>query len=71
MILFEETMLDANSIFFAKIIDNYNSKKVYVNSTLRIDFIPEKPGIYFDYKTHAEAISKLSQLVTLINLQKK
>lgn len=73
MILFEEKMLDTSKIFFAEIIDNFNSKKVYYNSILRIDFLPEMatPHIRFDYKTHEEAISKLNQLVTLINLQRK
>lgn len=73
MILFEEKMLDANKIFFAEIIDNFNSKKVYYNSILMINFLPEMkiPHINFDYKTHEEAISKLNQLTTLINLQRK
>lgn len=73
MILFEEKMLDANKIFFAEIIDNFNSKKVYYNSTLIINFLPEMkiPHVRFDYKTHEEAVSKLNQLVILINLQRK
>ncbi len=73
MILFEEKMLDANKIFFAEIIDNFNSKKVYYNSTLMIVFLPEMqtPHVRFNYKTHEEAISKLNQLATLINLQRK
>ena len=73
MILFEEKMLDANKIFFAEIIDNFNSKKVYYNSTLMIEFLPEtkREREWFTYKTHEEAISKLSQLVTLVNLQRK
>lgn len=38
-----------------------------------INFLPEMkiPHINFDYKTHEEAISKLNQLTTLINLQRK
>lgn len=66
-------MLDANKVFFAEIIDNFNSKKVYYNSTLIVEFLPEMkiPHINFDYKTHEEAISKLNQLTTLINLQRK
>lgn len=73
MILFEEKMLDANKVFFAEIIDNFNSKKVYYNSTLIINFLPEMKieNIRFNYKTHEEALSKLSQLVTLVNLQRK
>lgn len=73
MILFEEKMLDASKIFLAEIIDNFNSKKVYYNSTLIIEFLPEikTPHVRFDYKTHEEAISKLNQLATLINLQRK
>jgi hypothetical protein len=73
MILFEEKMLDANKIFFAEIIDNFNSKKEYYNSTLLIEFLPEmkREHIQFKYKTHEEAISKLNQLVTLVNLQRK
>lgn len=73
MILFEEKMLDANKIFFAEIIDNFNSKKVYYNSTLIIEFLPEmkREREWFTYNTHEEAISKLNQLVTLINLQRK
>lgn len=73
MILFEETMMDASKIFFATVDDNFNSKKAYLNSTLRIDFLPEINTLSarFIYKTHEEAISKLNQLATLINLQKK
>ena len=73
MILFEEKMLDANKVFFAEIIDNFNSKKVYYNSTLIVEFLPEMKTLHvrFDYKTHEEAISKLNQLTTLINLQRK
>lgn len=73
MIVFEEKMLDANKIFLAEIIDNFNSKKVYYNSTLMIKFLPEmkREREWFTYKTHEEAISKLNQLVTLINLQRK
>lgn len=73
MILFEEKMLDANKIFRAEIIDNFNTKKVYYNSTLIIEFLPEMKieHIRFDYKTHEEAILKLNQLVTLVNLQRK
>lgn len=73
MIPFEEKMLDTNKIFFAEIVDNFNSKKVYYNSTLRIEFLPEMkiPHVRFDYKTHEEAVSKLNQLVILINLQRK
>ena len=73
MILFEENMLDANKIFRAEIIDHFNSKKVYYNSTLIIEFLPEMKieHIRFDYKTHEEAILKLNQLVTLVNLQRK
>lgn len=73
MILFEEKMLDASKIFRAEIIDHFNSKKVYYNSTLIVEFLPEMktPHIHFDYKTHEEAISKLNQLVTLVNLQRK
>lgn len=73
MILFEEKMLDANKIFFAEIIDNFNSKKVYYNSTLIVEFLPEMQTshVRFNYKTHEEAISKLNQLTTLINLQRK
>lgn len=73
MILFEEKMLDANKIFFAEIIDNFNSKKVYCNSTLIVEFFPETKveNIRFNYKTHEEAVLKLNQLVTLVNLQRK
>ena len=73
MILFEEKMLDANKVFFAEIIDNFNSKKVYYNSTLIVEFLPgmKIEHIRFNYKTHEEAISKLSQLVTLVNSQRK
>ena len=73
MILFEEKMLDANKIFFAEIIDNFNSKKVYCNSTLIVEFFPEMKieNIRFNYKTHEEAVLKLNQLVTLVNLQRK
>lgn len=73
MILFEESMLDANKIFRAEIIDNFNTKKVYYNSTLIIEFLPEMKieHIRFDYKTHEEAVLKLNQLVTLVNLQRK
>ena len=73
MILFEEKMLDASKIYFAEIVDHFNSKKVYYNSTLMINFLPEMktPHIDFNYKTHEEALSKLNQLVTLINLQRK
>lgn len=73
MILFEESMLDANKIFRAEIIDNFNTKKVYYNSTLIIEFLPEMKieHIRFDYKTHEEAVLKLNQLVALVNLQRK
>ena len=73
MILFEETMLDASKIFLAEIIDNFNSKKVYYSSTLIIEFLPEMQTLHvrFNYKTHGEAISKLNQLMTMINLQRK
>lgn len=73
MILFEEKMFDASKIFLAEIIDNFNSKKVYYNSTLIIEFLPEMQTLHvrFNYKTHEEAISKLNQLMTMINLQRK
>lgn len=73
MILFEEMMMDASKIFFAKIYDKFDSKKVYWKSILRIDFLPEMNTEHVEVtcKTHEEAISKLEQLTTMINLQKK
>lgn len=73
MILFNETMLDENTIFMGEIVDNFNSKKVYIDSTLRVCFIPElkTPSLHYSYKTHEDAVSQLNQLTVMINLQKK
>lgn len=74
MIIFEEMMFSENSITFAKVVDNFNSKKEYYNSTLVIYLVP---GTYIhnridiDYSSHKTAISKLNELKDTINLRQR
>lgn len=70
MIIFEEKMFNENSITFANVVDNFNSKKEYYNSTLIIYLVP---GTYIhnridiNYPSHKTAISKLNELKDAIN----
>lgn len=70
MIIFEEMMFNKNSITFAEIVDNFNSKKQYYNSTLIIYLTPEtyiQNRIDINYSSHETAISKLNELKDAIN----
>lgn len=74
MIIFEEKMFSENSVTFAEIFDNFNPKKEYSDSVLRIHLIP---GTYvmsyidFKYSSHKTAISKLNELKDTINLRQR
>lgn len=70
MIIFEEKMFSENSVTFAKIIDNFSSKKAYSNSTLRVYLVPEtyiSDYLDFTYSSHQTAILKLNELKDAIN----
>ena len=75
MIVFEEKAFDENRVTYANIKDNFNSKKVYCNSSLHIYFTPDSvPSAFdcieFDFPTHNQAITKMNELVSLINARK-
>ena len=73
MIIFEGKMFNEENVTFASVTDNFNSKKMLLNSTLRVYFAPETCAfnfIDFTYSTHNTAISKLIELNDKINLQK-
>ena len=71
MIVFEGKAFDETRVVYAEICDNYNSKKAYCDSTLLVfltpDSLPSHTGhLDFDFKSHEQAITKLDELVTII-----
>ena len=75
MIVFEEKAFDENRVTYASIKDNFNSKKVYCNSSLDVYFTPDSvPSVMdcieFHFPTHDQAITKMNELVSLINARK-
>lgn len=75
MVIFEEKAFDENRVTYANIKDNFNSKKVYCNSSLYVYFTPDSvpsimDSIEFDFPTHDQAITKMNELVSLINARK-
>lgn len=74
MIIFEEMMFNENSVTFAEIVDNFNSKKEYYNSSLVIYLVPGtyiQNRISINYSSHKTAISKLNELKDTINLRQQ
>lgn len=76
MIIFEKTAFNEERIIYTEITDNFNSKKVYYNSTLSVYFLPDslpthKGYLSFNFPSHEEAITKMNELVSLINTRKE
>lgn len=71
MIIFEKRAFNAAKVVYMDIEDNYNSRKVYCDSTLRVYFIPESlPShmghLSFNFPSHDQAIAKMNELVQII-----
>lgn len=71
MVVFEEKAFNEARVIYMDVRDNYNSRKVYCDSTLSIYFtpnsLPEHTGhLHFDFKSHQQAITKMDELVKII-----
>lgn len=71
MVIFEGKAFNETHVAYMEIRDNYNSKKVYYDSTLSVFFTPDSlPShmghLEFDYSSHQQAITKMDELVKII-----
>lgn len=75
MVLFEGKAFDEDRIVYISVDDNFNSRKVYCDSNLNIFFIPgtlpyNNCSLHLTFSSNKQAISKMTELVTLINDRK-
>lgn len=76
MVIFEGMAFNEERVIYTEITDNFNSRKVYYDSTLSIYFLPDslpahKGHLSFDFPSHDKAITKMNELVSLINTRKE
>ena len=76
MIVFEETAFNETRMVYMEVRDNYNSKKVYYNSTLSIflppDSLPCHTGhLDFNFESHQQAITKMNELVKIMQAREE
>lgn len=76
MIIFEEKAFNEEQVTYVEITDNYNSKKVYYDSTLSVFFtpktLPEHLGhLEFTFPSHEKAISKMNELIKIMQTRQE
>ena len=76
MVVFEEKAFNEARVVYMEIQDNYNSRKVYCDSTLSVfltpDSLPCDTGhLDFDFKSHQQAITKMNELVKIIQIREE
>lgn len=76
MIVFEGKAFNETRVVYMEIRDNYNSKKVYYDSTLSVFLTPDSLPCHtghldFDFKSHQQAITKMNELVKIIQVREE
>lgn len=76
MIVFEGKAFNETRVIYMEIRDNYNSKKVYYDSTLSVFLTPDSLPCHtghldFDFQSHQQAITKMNELVKIIQAREE
>lgn len=76
MVVFEGKAFNETRVVYMEVRDNYNSKKVYYDSTLSVFLTPDSLPCHtghldFDFKSHQQAITKMNELVKIIQVREE
>jgi hypothetical protein len=76
MVVFEGKAFNETRVVYMEVRDNYNSRKVYYDSTLSVFLTPDSLPCHtghldFDYKSHQQAITKMNELVKIIQAREE
>lgn len=76
MVVFEGKAFNETRVVYMEVRDNYNSRKVYCDSTLSVFLTPDSLPCHtghldFDFKSHQQAITKMNELVRIIQVREE